>query len=225
MELKPFYKYTNAKTFKIKSYTFKNSFKTNLQSGFSKTGWYFCTAFVRKTFVWTDSFRCPIQGICLIYSKALPEGLPAAMSSHCHWCPHPSGGPQDWGEALALLCRWAWLQIIKSEQNFYDVPEEMHLKSRGHNFLSHHHHRWCQNQLQVIQKSCMEPAPGHTSPPLVPWPQTSSGEKVLYLGLLSEKFLVYLFFCFITFCHNIELNKHEQQWQRQAASPDNTKGL
>lgn len=31
----------------------------------------------------------PAQGVCLIHSKALPKGLTAAVSSHCHWCAHP----------------------------------------------------------------------------------------------------------------------------------------
>lgn len=55
--------------------------------------------------------------------------------------------------------------------------------------LSHHHCRCCQNQLQVIQKSCMEPVttPGHTSLLLVHWPRTFSGEKVLYFGAFIQE--------------------------------------
>lgn len=144
---------------------------------------------MRRTFVWADSFKSP-------YTRRLSH-LPQSSPRGAHCCKvlplplmcSPSDCLQHWEEALAPLCRWAWLQITNSEHDLSDVPEEMHPKSKDHNFS-------LSPSLQMVSKPAptgteklhgTSNTPGHTSLPLVPWPQTISGERVLYFGAFIQE--------------------------------------
>lgn len=186
MEPKHFYKYTNANAFKIKSQALKNIFKTNLQSGFRQTGWYLSAAFVKNRFHLADTFISPTKHIYLIYSTDFPKVLTVVAFLCCRWCVQLQTALQEWLEALAPL--------YKQETNTRSMISTMsqrkstsRVEIRTSLFLPQQHYTF-----QVHTEKL------HDASSISRTQELLLQEMLLYF--FSKKLLVYLSFCFTTFC-------------------------